>query len=232
MMLSKNLQKTAFGFLSRWLAPSLLKGIYRSSRIQVEGREHFDGLQNRGSNYILAFWHGQMLPLLSFFQGRGLYTFISPHRDGEYIARALEGMGNHCVRTSLRDQRLKALGRAIKLTKAGESLAVTPDGPIGPGFQAKPGIVKLSEKVEVPILPAVALPSRAKFFSSWDHFCLPLPLGKIQVRFQSPMKYWEQSLDLSEKQDHLQNLLNTASRDLAEEVLPDPEEYMGHLPES
>lgn len=219
------LKRRVLNGLTRYVAPSVMRAIYRSNTLLVENEEIINGLINRGQNYILAFWHGQMLPLLSFFRGRGLYTFISPHRDGEYIARTLQGLGNYCVRTSLRDRRIRALGQALKLTREGNSLALTPDGPLGPAFQAKSGILKLSEKLEVPILPAVGLPSRPIFFSSWDRFCFPLPLGTIQIRFCPTFSPWRSKRSIEQKQLRLQQILNDASYELARDVLPESNGY-------
>lgn len=225
-LLSKRLQKRILSPVCRWVAPVFLKGIYGTSRIRVENEEYRRDLEQEDQNFVLAFWHGQMLPLLSYFQGAGLYTFISPHRDGEYVARALEGMGNHCVRTSLRDRSIRALGEALKLTREGESLAITPDGPLGPAFEAKPGVIKLSEKVECPILPVVGLSSRCRFLESWDRFCLPYPFGEIVVRMLPPVRFWETSQSMEEKQSELQSTLNQATSKLAKELLPDPGDYL------
>lgn len=223
--MNKKMERLVFGFLSRWLAPPLLRALRASNRMVVEGEQFHRELVQEDQNFILAFWHGQMLPLLFYFREGGFYTFISPHRDGEYIARALEGMGHHSLRTSLRDRRLRALARALRLARDGHTLVVTPDGPVGPRFEAKAGIVRLSEKTELPILPAAAMASRARFFSSWDRFVMPLPLGTIRVVFDEPIRLWETDRTMEQKQDHIERVLNRLTR-RAVEVLPQPSKYV------
>lgn len=224
-MIPKPWQRSVFGWLSRWVAPHMIRALRSSSHLEVQGEVNLTRLTGADQNFILAFWHGQMIPLVFYFEGAGYYTFISPHRDGEYIARALKGLGHHALRTSLRDRRIRALGEALKLARRGETLVVTPDGPIGPRFRAKPGIVRLSEKTKLPILPVAGLAGRARFLSSWDRFCLPLPLGEVRIRFGAPLRYWQRDSTLEAKTEALQERLNRLTREVAR-VLPRPERYL------
>lgn len=234
-MLSKETRREVFGFLSGMIAPPLLKGLSWSLRYQVEGEEQLRRIDREHENFLLAFWHGQMLPVLFYFtqseydQSR-FYTFISPHRDGEYITRAADGLGINALRTSLRDRRLSALKDAIEIARSGHNLAVTPDGPIGPAFEAKDGIIKISRKLELPILPVAALPSRGKFFSSWDHFVLPFPFASLRVAFGEPLFPWR-TFGSEQPANQLAEELNQLSRRVAE-CLPEPTVYRRFLDEA
>lgn len=210
-LMSKSTRRTVFGFLARWLAPWILKGLRSSSDLETDGSRHVRALERADQNYILAFWHGHMLPLLFRFWRQGFYCFISPHRDGEYIARAVEGLGQHSLRTSLRDRRLKSLVRALRLARRGERFAVTVDGPVGPAFEVKRGIVQLSAKTGLPVVPAAGLASRAYVASSWDRFCLPLPLGTIRVTLGEPVHFSEDR-DLEEQRRSLERTLRDLTR--------------------
>lgn len=185
-VLSKSTQRTVFGTLSYWLSPVLLGGLRASNRLHVSGREHVDSLERTGENFILALWHGHMLPLLFAFWREGYHCFISPHRDGEYIARAVEALDHYVIRTSLRDRRVKSLVQALRVARRGGKMAITADGPLGPPFEVKPGVIQLAAKSKLPVVPIAGLASRAVFASSWDHFCVPLPLGEVHVRIGEP----------------------------------------------
>jgi lysophospholipid acyltransferase (LPLAT)-like uncharacterized protein len=190
----ENVKQSIFKGMADVVAPPLLKLLTGSQEYHVENQHHLEEVSGRSQNFILAFWHGQMLPTLfyftrSFFDQSTFYTFISPHRDGEYITRAADGLGINALRTSLRDRRLEALKKVFKIVRQGKNLAVTPDGPIGPAFEAKTGIVRLSRRFGMPVLPVAALPSSAKIFDSWDHFVLPYPCGRVEVEFAEPMKF-------------------------------------------
>lgn len=206
MSIKKKIEQPVFKFLSRWVAPSLLKLLRLSCTINGQNEEFYHDLKDE--NFILALWHGQMFPLLFYFGPVGFYTFVSPHRDGSYIARVFTGMGHHSLRTSLRDPRLSSLAEALKLARRGESLAITPDGPLGPRCRAKPGVINLSEHTELPILPAAGLARPAKHFSSWDNFCLPLPFGELAVDFGEPICFWKKNLSMAEKQKQLEERMN------------------------
>lgn len=233
-MIGKETRRAVFGFLSRWIAPPIIKGLASTLTYNDEKDELLNQVDQEG-NFILAFWHGQMFPVLfhfcrSEFDQSTFYTFISPHRDGEYITRAAEGLGIKALRTSLRDRRLTALKDGLRVARQGSNLAVTPDGPIGPRFEAKPGIIKLSRRLEMPILPVSALPTTFKVFDSWDKFVLPYPFGSIFVEFGQPLRP-DESITVDQAAKNLQDRLNRLSSSVAEQAEASAE-YRRFFPES
>jgi hypothetical protein len=231
-MLSNNTKRNLFGFLSEWLAAPLLKGLAGSQSFDVANVN--DMLDKSGdSNFILAFWHGHMLPTLFYFarsqyDQSSFYTFISPHRDGEYITRAASGLGINALRTSLRDRRISAFKKVFKIVDDNQNLAITPDGPIGPCFEAKSGIIKLSRRFELPVIPLAALPRRGKYFDSWDRLVLPYPFSTVFVRFGNTLRF-DEGRSLDEASRVLQTELNSLTRTVAEKVTL-PQGYRELLP--
>ncbi|GEM_PF-498591 len=215
-MFKKKIEEKTFSFLARWAAPPLLKTIRLTCSFEEINRENLD-LFYPGENFILSFWHGHILPMAHYFLNSGFYTFVSPHRDGEYVARMMDGMGQNYLRTSLRDLSISALVRGLKLARQGETLAITPDGPVGPRFQVKPGIIGISERTKLPILPAAGLPTRAHFFSSWDRFCFPYPFAEIKMIFGDPLWPWEMEGDDEQRARVLENRMLKITRELAED---------------
>ena len=58
------------------------------------------------------------------------------------------------------------------------------DGPKGPIFKAKEGIVRMSEKSKRPIFPCRAFPHRYYCFEkAWNKAKLPMPFTKIDIVF-------------------------------------------------
>ncbi len=224
MDFSHRLKTNLFYFLSRWVAPQLLKTIRWTSSVKVSNRDNLSKLFP-AKNFILAFWHGQMLPLVQFFLNSGFYTFVSPHRDGEYVSGMMKGMGQNALRTSLRDVKISALVEGLRLARQGETLAITPDGPIGPRLTAKPGIIKISQRTELPILPAAGLATKARYFSSWDRFCFPLPFGKIMLNFGAPFSPAEISEPVDDLTGELENKLSSLTEELAEECELPPDYF-------
>ena len=67
-------------------------------------------------------------------------------------------------------------------------VAITPDGPLGPALQVKPGVVQISQALGCPIIPISFDASKKKVFASWDGFNLPYPMSKVAIVFGEPLK--------------------------------------------
>ncbi len=229
-MISNRIKRRVFGFLAGRIGSPLLRLLAWSQNYMVQNEDALLDLETSETNFILAFWHGQMLPLLfyfsrSSFDQSSFHTFISPHRDGEYITRVVLGFGIKALRTSLRDRQLQALKRIHEIVDAGRNLAITPDGPVGPRMEAKNGVVKLSRRFDLPVLPVAALPQTGKYVSSWDRLCLPFPLGTLRVTFGRP-QFYNGNRSLHENTISLEDTLNRLTRDVMVESSNTPSDYL------
>ena len=65
--------------------------------------------------------------------------------------------------------------------KKGADLALTPDGPRGPRYQAHEGVITLSQLTQVPIIPVSYRLSSFTALSTWDEFMLPHPMARCTV---------------------------------------------------
>jgi hypothetical protein len=161
------------------LAASVLWSLYRSLRIAYVGREVFDRLiQVEGRRVMVAFWHGRLLMMPFGYPHVRWAIMISRHPDGEYISRVAERLGIYSVRGSARRGGPWALLGMVRASRKGYHLAITPDGPLGPREQVKPGVIGLARLAGVPIIPAAFAASPGKFVQSWDRFLIPLPFGR------------------------------------------------------
>jgi lysophospholipid acyltransferase (LPLAT)-like uncharacterized protein len=132
---------------------------------------------------IYAFWHSQMLPLLTLHRDLGVAVLISAHRDGELIARAAERFGFRTVRGSTSRGAAAALRGLERALADGYSVAVTPDGPRGPAEEFAPGVLIAAQRTGAPIVLTAAAPSRAWRLSTWDQFVIPKPFARIVVAY-------------------------------------------------
>jgi lysophospholipid acyltransferase (LPLAT)-like uncharacterized protein len=137
--------------------------------------------------YIYAFWHeGLMLPAYRF-GGEHSYALISEHADGELIAQVCRHLGFQTVRGSTTRNGAAAVRQLLKLPGPFR-LGVTPDGPRGPRRQVQPGLVYLSSRLGVPIVPAgfgYERPWRAR---SWDRFAIPRPFSRAACVTAAPIQ--------------------------------------------
>lgn len=167
------------GTVGRWLIDALMATV----RFNVDGGEEYRELAAAGQPVIFAVWHGRLLPLTYFHRHRNITAIISQSEDGEYIARVVEGWGYRTVRGSTSRGGSGALRSLVKAARAGESLAITPDGPRGPRQRLQPGVITAAQLTGLPIIPIACGASRAWWPGGWDRFCVPKPFARVRVMY-------------------------------------------------
>ena len=168
--------------LSLAVAPRVASWLMRvggwSLHLEHYGQEHIESCRAKGERIIFTFWHGRLL-MMPFSAGRERATIlISQHRDGEYIARIAECLGNRVVRGSARRGGAQAFRQLLQCLKEGSNVAITPDGPKGPRQQVKAGVLELSRLSGMPILPGAFGAWPRTILKSWDQFLVPRPFGR------------------------------------------------------
>lgn len=122
---------------------------------------------------IFAIYHGRMSGLCGLRPRQKLTILISHSRDGEMIARAAHAMGFSTARGSSAHGGVKGALEMVSASKANRRLAFTVDGPRGPVYEVKEGIVRLAELTRLPIIPFVCHARQAYWMESWDNFMAP-----------------------------------------------------------
>ena len=72
--------------------------------------------------------------------------------------------------------------------RLGYSTVINPDGPNGPAFILKKGILHLSLKSNVPIVPLRFLSSSYRELKTWDRKKFPKPFSKIEMKIGEPIQ--------------------------------------------
>ncbi|WP_207263556.1 lysophospholipid acyltransferase family protein [Desulfovibrio sp. Huiquan2017] len=167
-------------------------------RFEPVGNLDFIASNKSGEAKVIALWHGEIFPVTAFGHTATshLVTFVSQSKDGEVIARVLERLGHTTVRGSSTRGGVKALLQAKRIMEQENRMAVfTVDGPTGPRYKAKDGIIFLAQRAGAKILPLRAYPVRRKIFTkSWDHFVLPFPFTRCPVYIGEPMTVTSEKL--------------------------------------
>lgn len=140
-------------------------------------------------NNIYAFWHQKIFfPTVSLHHVEKKTTLVSPSRDGEMLESVLKNFGYEVIRGSSRDGNIKSLAVMLKALKQGYSLGFAVDGPQGPIFQIKPGIIYMAQKTGAKIIPVGgAFKWKYEFKKAWDKFHLPLPFTKASLYLGKPI---------------------------------------------
>ncbi len=168
------------------VAPAFLRLLGSTWKVRVE-REDLVRAARSGDGVILAFWHGQLLPLEYVYRARSICVLSSWHRDGEMSARLMSALGYTVVRGSTSRGSVRGLLAMLAKSSEGLDLAVTPDGPRGPAGSVKPGVFFLSDRAGAPIVPMAAWARPASRLSSWDGFIVPLPFSRVGIVYGEPM---------------------------------------------
>lgn len=154
---------------------------------RVERVAPSEGLPTGG--YLLAHWHGDELVLVATEAFRGTAVLSSKSRDGERMASVLRTLRYFVLRGSSSRggvAGLKGLMDAVR--RGGRVAALAVDGPKGPIYDAKPGIVKLAEHTGKPIVPIAAAARRRFVFSkAWNRCYVPFPFSKCVVVLGAPL---------------------------------------------
>ena len=174
-------------FLASWISPLLIYLLGKTLRIDWVGEENLNAIRRENKSVIYAFWHGRMLILAYSHRRRRAHVLISQHRDGEFIARIISRLGFVCVRGSTTRGGSKAIFEMCEKAACGYDLAVTPDGPRGPGFQVHPGTIYISQRSGLPIIPITNSAQRRWTLSSWDRFIIPKPFSRAVVMLGKPI---------------------------------------------
>jgi len=197
---SKRKQRKSFSPLNSLLVKKVLSQMagqpmrFIRASWRVEGRSmhpEAESLLNSGRPVIYALWHGRMYLLFKSVPLDQVAILVSPSNDGEFITRIAQCVGfRHFVRGSHKRGGTQAiLGLHKALNEEGHSVAFTVDGPRGPRYVVKPGIIRLASQTGAPIIPLGA-GSRTlfhKFDKAWDHFHAPMPFTRQYLTYGEPL---------------------------------------------
>ena len=168
-----------------WIALSLWS---RTLRIQFVHKEIPDRLTSEGKNFIYAFWHGRQFLLIHSHRNSRIVIPASESRDGEIQAGILKRFGFDVVRGSSKRKGDRALLGLVSGLRRGKDLALAVDGPRGPIYKAKQGVMYLAGKLDKQIVPVI---TSAKSFwildKIWDKYLLPKPFTQGIVLYGEPI---------------------------------------------
>ncbi|MFY9329194.1 MAG: DUF374 domain-containing protein [Georgfuchsia sp.] len=158
------------------LAPAIFYHLARTWRIRVSG-ELPEGVA------VIAFWHGDMLPVWKHFADTQSMALISLSRDGSLLANLVERWGFETVRGSSSKGGSEALTNMVSALHMGKRVLITPDGPRGPRHHMKPGAVIAAHRAGVSLVLCRVSVSSSVHGSNWDRFLIPLPFASIELEF-------------------------------------------------
>lgn len=161
-----------------WLGAHYIRLVRLTGRWTIVGAGPAEEMWDQGRPFVTAFWHGRILMMPCIWRRSAqIHMLISQHRDGQLIARVVSHFGIATVAGSSSKGGASALRAMLKLTRAGQWIGITPDGPRGPRMRASDGVALVARMAGIPVIPCGFSARRGKLLSSWDRFLVPWPFS-------------------------------------------------------
>jgi lysophospholipid acyltransferase (LPLAT)-like uncharacterized protein len=172
---------------------------------------------------IYCLWHNRLCSCMKAYHrfGRprkpanGLAALISASKDGAFLAGILERFQVQPVRGSSSRRGSQALLELTTWAERGYDIAITPDGPRGPRYQIRDGVMSLAQLTGLPILPVSFNLTGKISVRSWDRFQIPLPFARCEVCIGQPVFVPREATDAERDRlrRELQKRLDEITRD-------------------
>lgn len=147
-------------------------------------------LLQQNKPFVIAHWHHDELGILHLLKRYHVACMISLSKDGALIARVAELLGAKVSRGSSSRGAVQALKGILRLSKEGWRPSVAVDGPRGPIYKVKPGVIEIARVIKSPIFTISMCSSRSYISKkSWNKLELPLPFSTIVIRWSDAIHY-------------------------------------------
>ncbi len=173
---------------------------------ECEGRQHM----------LFSVWHDSAI--LAAFGGKHARTvaLTSRHRDGDFVAGLIGGVGVTVIRGSSGRHGSAAARQLLDVAET-HDIVITPDGPRGPRRQMSRGVIFLGSRTGNPIVPtAFACASAWEIRGSWTTQTVPKPFSRVVLMAGKPINV-PPSLDANQLEQYRQ-ALEKATFDLQEQA--------------
>ncbi len=184
--------------LAAWCIRGYLWIVIKTSRVEIEGLDELHrsihNLHNANGNpIIIAVWHNKLflLPYIVGYLAPRIPTsaVISKSRDGDIPSALATSFDSVDVIRIGHKSRHRALQEIVHTLQQKKIILITPDGPRGPCYEVKPGVVFASKRCHAKVFPYTWNCSSTITLKSWDRFQIPLPFSKMKVIFKKPLEF-------------------------------------------
>lgn len=150
---------------------------YRTIRWDRLGMESYEADIARGVPRLLCFWHEQliMMAYMRDWSDHGGGAVVSRHADAQIMAEHMRGLGIEIIEVGTSDVNIGPVRDSVRHLRAGKTLAITVDGPMGPAREPKPGALVIATLAQLPVTPCAYAVSRSIRLRTWDRLIVPLP---------------------------------------------------------
>ncbi|MBM4340771.1 MAG: DUF374 domain-containing protein [Deltaproteobacteria bacterium] len=157
-----------------------------TSKTVFIGKEHL----KESSNYIFCFWHTYIFLYFTVFFRTQLHVWMQHptwYMKPSHVMLRLIGVKKIILGSSGYSGK-EAADQLVEYLKQGYSTVLLPDGPSGPPFQMKKGILYISLQGNIPIVPMRFHITHSLEIPYWDRRKWPLPFSTITVEYGEPVQ--------------------------------------------
>jgi len=169
-------------------------------RVRIKGNEKIEKLLQDPSRppLIIALWHNNLFLLPHLYRKvckkEKATVLISKSRDGNIPSRLATSFKNIEVIRVGHLTRHEALKHFVNELLKGKIGVITPDGPKGPCYSVKPGILFAAKKSNALIIPLSWEASNVRKLRTWDKFKIPMPFSTLTASYGDPISANEEEL--------------------------------------
>jgi lysophospholipid acyltransferase (LPLAT)-like uncharacterized protein len=167
-----------------WPAALLLKLWGMSLRFELSA-DDLRHVMKRDVPVAFVVWHNRLFLTPEIFRryrgGRPLVALISASGDGAWLTAFFSLVGMRAARGSSSRLGREAATALVEAQRAGYDIGITPDGPRGPCYDLKPGVVIVPRRTNAPLLLIGGEFTAAWQLKSWDRFYLPKPFSRVRL---------------------------------------------------
>ena len=183
----------------------------RSLKVTYINKEAIDNLDDQNKNFVLAFWHGQMLLAWYLHRNKNFTALISKSKDGDLLEKILKHWNYNVVRGSSSKGGDVALGIMVDYARNNESVVITPDGPRGPVNRMKAGAIITAKRSKTPLILLGVGYNKKRVLKSWDKFEIPKFFSAASAVYSDPV-YINSDLTFADTSE----IINSCERKLNE----------------
>ena len=148
-----------------------------------------------GRPYVFCVWHNRLPLSLILYeqyvkrigQPARLSAIVSASRDGALMSEVLRRFKVLPARGSSSRRGAQVLMELAQAAQSGYDVAFASDGPRGPVYGMKVGVVVLAQMTGRALVPVSYHVSSKITLKSWDRFQIPLPFAKVTINFADPV---------------------------------------------
>jgi lysophospholipid acyltransferase (LPLAT)-like uncharacterized protein len=176
-----------FGSYLIWMAVCLL---FMTCRLRVFGGEILEKSKaEHGGRMLGGSWHRGLFLTVYFFRNLQAALMTSRSQDGELLTALLRRFGYTPPRGSSGEGKggKQALEEFIEVIKSGRPAGIAVDGPKGPPYVSKFGVVVAAARTGVPVIPFIWNAESCWRINSWDRTMIPKPFSRLVLAFDREM---------------------------------------------